>query len=30
VSHLRFWSPRDQVGVVHAPIRISQPGATEE
>jgi lipopolysaccharide transport system ATP-binding protein len=30
VSHLRFWSPRDQVGVVHAPIRISQPGATAE
>ena len=25
VSHLRFWSPRDQVGVVHAPIHISWP-----
>jgi lipopolysaccharide transport system ATP-binding protein len=30
VAHLRFWSPRDQVGVVHAPIRISQPGATDQ
>ncbi len=27
VGHLRFWSPRDQVGVVHAPIQISQPGS---
>lgn len=30
VGHLRFWSPRDQVGVVHAPIRISQPGPKAE
>ena len=30
VAHLRFWSPRDQVGVVHAPIRISQPGSGVE
>jgi lipopolysaccharide transport system ATP-binding protein len=30
VGHLRFWSPRDQVGVVHAPIRISQPGAADQ
>ena len=30
VSHLRFWSTRDQVGVVHAPIRISLPGASEQ
>jgi lipopolysaccharide transport system ATP-binding protein len=30
VGHLRFWSPRDQVGVVHAPIRISMPGALDE
>lgn len=30
VSHLRFWSPREQVGVVHAPIRISLPGAAEK
>ena len=27
VGRLRFWSPRDQVGVVHAPIQISQPGS---
>jgi lipopolysaccharide transport system ATP-binding protein len=26
VSHLRFWSPRDQVGVVHAPIQVSHKG----
>jgi lipopolysaccharide transport system ATP-binding protein len=30
VSHLRFWSTRDQVGVVHAPIRISLPGEAEQ
>jgi len=29
VSHLRFWSPRDQVGVVHAPIHVSQPGMAD-
>lgn len=30
VSHLRFWSPRDQVGVVHAPISISIPELLKE
>ena len=29
VGHLRFWSARDQVGVVHAPIQISLPGAVD-
>ena len=28
-SHLRFWSPREQVGVVHAPIQVSWPGASD-
>ncbi len=30
VGHLRFWSARDQVGVVHAPIQISLPGAVDQ
>jgi len=29
-SHLRFWSPREQVGVVHAPIQVSWPGASDQ
>ena len=30
VSRLRFWSPREQVGVVHAPIQVSWPGASDQ
>lgn len=30
VNRLRFWSSREQVGVVHAPIRIAPPGVAEE
>lgn len=30
INRLRFWSSREQVGVVYAPIRISLPGAMEE
>jgi len=30
VSHLRFWSPREQVGVVHAPISITMPEILNE
>lgn len=30
VSQLRFWSSREQVGVLHAPVRISLPGVSEE
>ncbi len=30
VAQLRFWSPREQVGVVHAPIRVELPGRAEQ
>ncbi len=30
VAQLRFWSPREQVGVVHAPIRVELPGGAEQ
>jgi len=29
VSRLRFWSPREQVGVVYAPIQVSWPGTID-
>ena len=29
VGHLRFWSPREQVGVVYAPIQVSWPGTID-